>query len=172
MEIEELRTSWDELGRRDPLWAILTKASARGNRWNRDEFFKTGEYEIKSVLDYVDRMNFKCARERALDFGCGVGRLTQALCEYFRECWGVDIARSMIHLAEQYNQYADRCNYRINESDDLKLFEDNWFDCIYTNLVLQHIHPRFTRKYIGEFLRTLKPAGAAIFAVPSDPIVL
>jgi len=172
MELAELRSTWDELGRQDPLWAILTQPAKKGQKWDRAEFFKTGEHNIKSVMNYLDALKLRFPRDRALDFGCGVGRLTQALCNYFQECRGVDIAQSMIDLARQYNQHGSRCMYYVNGSDDLGLFEDNSFDFIYTNIVLQHIDPIYSKNYIKEFLRTLRPAGIVIFALPSDPIIL
>ncbi len=38
----------------------------------------------------------------ALDFGCGIGRLTQLLCKFFKKCIGVDISKEMIKLANKY----------------------------------------------------------------------
>jgi predicted TPR repeat methyltransferase len=52
-------------------------------------------------------------RDTALDFECGVGRVTQALCARFARCDGVDIAGSMIRLARQYNRFGDRCQYYV-----------------------------------------------------------
>jgi len=56
---------------------------------------------------------FPLRRGRALDFGCGVGRLTQALCRYFDECDGVDIAPSMIELARKYDRPWRRLWYEV-----------------------------------------------------------
>ena len=39
------------------------------------------------------------ARRSALDFGCGIGRLSQALAEHFDQVYGVDISPKMIELA-------------------------------------------------------------------------
>jgi len=75
----------------------------------------------------------------------------------------------MIDLARQFNQYGDRCQYYLNPRDDLSLFEDNAFDFIYSNITLQHMPPRFARRYILEFLRLLKPGGLMIFQIPSRP---
>ena len=48
--------------------------------------------EVEALFDTIARLGVDVGRERALDFGCGVGRVTQALCEYFTECTGIDIA--------------------------------------------------------------------------------
>jgi SAM-dependent methyltransferase len=169
MDLKELQKHWDELGRRDPFWAVLTDYQKKGGQWDPVEFFKTGEEEIACVMEYVESLGFPLHRNRALDFGCGVGRLSQALCSYFKQCCGVDIASSMIELARKYNRYGDRCQYYVNESDDLRLFEGDSFDFIYSNIVLQHMRPKYSKKYIQELLRILTPGGLFIFQIPSEP---
>jgi len=105
-----------------------------------------------------------------LDFGCGVGRLTQAFCDYFAECHGVDIAPSMIELADRYNRRGAAARYHCNDRDDLSLFGDGTFCFVYSNLVLQHMEPAYSRKYIREFLRVLQPGGIALFQLPGEPV--
>jgi SAM-dependent methyltransferase len=170
MDLDELQRHWDELGKRDPFWAVLTDPQKKGRKWDPIEFFKTGEEEIACIMEYVESLGFPLPRNRALDFGCGVGRLSQALCGYFKRCCGVDIASSMIELAKTYNRYGNRCQYYVNESDDLRLFENDSFDFIYSNIVLQHMRPKYSKKYIQEFLRTLAPGGLLIFQIPSEPV--
>ena len=109
-------------------------------------------------------------RKKTLDFGCGVGRLTQALASYFDEVHGVDIAPSMIELAKQHNFYKHKCFYHLNERDNLQLFGDRSFNFIYTNITLQHIHPTYSKNYIKEFLRILAPGGLLIMQLPSEKI--
>jgi 2-polyprenyl-3-methyl-5-hydroxy-6-metoxy-1,4-benzoquinol methylase len=122
MDIKELQKSWDSFGQKDPFWAILTSSSRRNNKWNQKEFFATGETQIALVMKQLDTMGLHLKRGRCLDFGCGVGRLTQALCQFFEECDGVDIAPSMVKAARHYNSYAERCRYHLNEMSDLRLF--------------------------------------------------
>jgi SAM-dependent methyltransferase len=70
-------------------------------------------------------------------------------------------------LAEQYNRFGERCKYIINEEANLSIFEDDSFDFIYSNIALQHIKPKYSKKYIVEFLRILSPQGLLIFQQPS-----
>jgi SAM-dependent methyltransferase len=120
-------------------------------------------------MEFIDSLPMKLARRRALDFGCGVGRLTQALCKYFQHCIGVDIAPSMIELARKFNRYGDRCEYRENPFDDLHEFDNDQFDFIYSNIVLQHMEPRYSERYVQEFVRVLSPEGLAVFQIPAKP---
>lgn len=167
MNIKKLKESWDEFGTTDPLWSILTDPRKKGNRWSADDFFETGREEIDSVMHYIDSLKITLRREKALDFGCGAGRLTQALAQYFNKVYGVDIAASMIELAEKHNRYKDRCKYILNEENSLCLFENDSFDFIYSNIVLQHMKPKYSKAYIREFLRIMKPNGLLVFQQPS-----
>jgi SAM-dependent methyltransferase len=169
MGIRSLQKLWDALGRTDPLWAVLTDPSKKGNRWRLDEFFQTGGREISSLMAHVDALGVDLSRKRALDFGCGVGRLSQALVEHFEEVRGVDIAPSMIARAEEYNRYGPRCRYHLNDTGDLSLFSDDTFDLVYSNITLQHIPPPFAAAYIDELVRVLAPRGLLIFQLPSGP---
>ena len=167
MDLKQLKENWDLLGKADPLYAILTAAEKRG-KWNLQEFFQTGQHEIASLMHSIDSQGISLKREKALDFGCGVGRLTQALCSYFESCCGVDIAPSMIELARRYNRYGNKCRYLLNDSDDLRLFHDNTFDFVCSRLVLQHMSPDYSKNYIREFLRVLQPHGLIVFQLPAE----
>ena len=47
------------------------------------------------MQDLTER-DLSVRRSRSLDFGCGIGRLTQAMAEFFEVCDGVDISPTMI----------------------------------------------------------------------------
>lgn len=172
MDIKDLQKNWNEFGKMDPLWSILTSSDKKGNKWDIHEFFATGKREIDAAMKYIKSLGINVPRRKALDFGCGVGRLTQALTPYFDEVYGVDIASSMIKLAKKYNRHGDKCHYYLNETNDLKLFPNNSFDLIYTVLTLQHMEPRYSKNYIKGFLRILAPHGVLIFQLPSKPIII
>ena len=167
MKLGDLRRTWEALGETDPFWAILTDPSKKNNRWDPQEFFASGEAEIDCLMDSIAALPVPVKRGAALDFGCGVGRLTQALCRHFERCIGVDIASSMIRLAQEHNRFGDRCQYLVNEAGDLRMFGDGCFDFIYSNIVLQHIPPEYSARYIRDFIRVLSAAGLAVFQVPS-----
>jgi SAM-dependent methyltransferase len=168
MDLKSLQRHWDELGRSDPLWAVLTREDARGNRWDTDEFFAHGRREIDALMADLERLRRPRERLRALDFGCGAGRLSQALAGHFAQVDGVDIAPAMIEAASRYNRQGDRCRFHANGRPDLALFPDRTFDLVYSGLTLQHMEPEYARGYVTEFMRVLKPDGLAVFQVPSE----
>jgi ubiquinone/menaquinone biosynthesis C-methylase UbiE len=101
----------------------------------------------------------------ALDFGCGLGRLTQALCERFGSVYGIDISETMITGAKSHNRHGDRAIYHANALDQLPMVPTRTVDFVYSRLVLQHIPREVQEKYIAEFARILAPSGVAVFQV-------
>lgn len=170
MEFGELRRNWNDFGKTDPLWAILTVPGTRHGGWDPDEFFRAGQTEIELVMQRVAEETGgrrPAGHGRALDFGCGAGRLTQALAAHFNNVVGVDIAPSMIDLARDYDRSAGKCAFVLLEGEDLSELEDGSFDFAYTAHVLQHMHPRYARRYIAEFIRVLRPDGCAFIQMPT-----
>jgi SAM-dependent methyltransferase len=168
MDLRQLQSHWDTFGRLDPMWAILTTDEKRGGKWEHGEFFATGRNEIGQIVEYVKGLGMPKAWRLALDFGCGVGRLTQALAEHFDRATGVDIAPSMVEEARKHNRHGGRCEYHLNDRDDLSVFASGTFDLIYSNIVLQHMRPEYSRRYVREFVRVLAPGGVAVFQLPSE----
>lgn len=163
MSLEKLKNDWDSLAERDALWAILTDSSKAGGKWDVAEFMATGDAEIKTVMSHLAGLGCMPNNDAALDFGCGVGRLTQALARHFASCVGVDISRQMIQQAESLNRYA-HCRYVANS--DAKLpFPDASFSFVYSNIVLQHVPRRLAKDYLREFVRVLAPGGVVVFGV-------
>jgi ubiquinone/menaquinone biosynthesis C-methylase UbiE len=171
MKLKNLEKHWDAFGRINPMGAILTEnrlAVPWDRQWDAKAFFETGVREIDHVMEYAATLPVNFARQRALDFGCGIGRLTQGLAAHFSEIHGVDIAPSMIKAASQFNCYGERCHYHLNPASDLRLFPDDHFGFIYSNIVLQHMEPRYSQKYIQEFIRVLVRGGLLVFQLPSE----
>jgi SAM-dependent methyltransferase len=166
-DLDQLKADWEYLAQTDPLWAICSDPTKARGAWQPAEFFASGEAEIGTVLAHVESLGLRPDYSgRALDFGCGVGRLTRALAARFAACAGVDISDTMIAAANDWNRAGDRCVYLVNDRDDLRRFEDGSFSFIYSSIVLQHMEPPFMAHYITEFVRLLTPDGILVFQVP------
>jgi len=166
--LKQNNRDWNDLAEFDPLWAILSDPSKRFNKWDKKEFFETGKSEVDDIIAKSKKLGFPKNFHYALDFGCGVGRLAKALSNYFDVCYGVDISENMIKLANQYNQNNSKCKFVVNSDNELSMFTDNFFDFIYTNIVLQHIPDKDSIKsYIIEFIRILNENGILIFQLPN-----
>jgi len=152
------------------MWAILADPTRRGSRWDLSEFLATGETEIDTVMSHISSLGVRIDFSGvAFDFGCGIGRLTQALGRRFAKCIGVDISATMIEKAEALNPDPEKCGFHVNRSPSLEMFADDSFSFIYSNIVLQHMSPHYAGRYIREFVRVLRPSGVLVFQT-SDSI--
>jgi 2-polyprenyl-3-methyl-5-hydroxy-6-metoxy-1,4-benzoquinol methylase len=168
-DVEQLRRTWEQHGQSDPLWAILTEAEKRGGRWDAGAFFATGREEIGALMRTLEAFGAPRRRQRALDFGCGVGRLTEALAEHFPSVDGVDISETMIQRARELSAHPDACRYHVNTRGDLQLFEDATFDLVHSSIVLQHVGRELAASYLTEFVRILRPGGVVHVQLPTTP---
>ncbi|HMA35941.1 MAG TPA: class I SAM-dependent methyltransferase [Chloroflexia bacterium] len=167
MSLQQHQQDWEAMAALDPLWAILSRPAQRYGHWALDSFLATGEAEIAEVLRIGRGLGYPQAWGRALDFGCGVGRVTRALAPRFQECVGVDISAQMIQLARQLNADRPNCTFVLNTAADLAAFPDRSFDLVYCNLVLMHLpSPALAGHYIGEFLRLIREGGLVVFELP------
>jgi ubiquinone/menaquinone biosynthesis C-methylase UbiE len=165
--LEKLQRNWEGLAQADPLYAICADPRKRNRDWTKEDLFATGKNEVAVVLSCIAEAGLRLdTASPALDFGCGVGRLTRALAEHFPECWGVDISPTMINLAREFNHDIPQCRFLLNEKDRLESLDDNYFGFIYTSIVLQHIAPGFAAKYVAELIRVLKPGAVMVFQLP------
>jgi SAM-dependent methyltransferase len=161
---------WNELAEIDPLWAILSWDDKRRGTWDLEEFLGTGDAEINFALDLAAGLGLPTRNDAALDFGCGVGRLTRPLAGRFVHCEGVDISPRMVELAAKYNDDVSNVRFVVNTEPHLELYEDKSFDFIYTNRVLQHLpSDHAIRSILSEFCRLLAPGGVLCFGVPMPP---
>jgi len=170
MTLREVQQYWDRQAHADPMWAILTDPAKAGGRWDADEFFATGVRDVDILMEQAAAWRKPVAPRSALDFGCGIGRLSQAMAGHFDKVYGVDISPKMIELARQLNHNGARVEYLCNPAGDLSYFADGSIDMILSWITLQHVRPRYARRYIQEFLRVLAPGGLLLFQYPSKPI--
>jgi SAM-dependent methyltransferase len=162
------RQNWDDLSVLDPYWAILSEPDRRFGRWDRETFLTSGRNEIDEVLREGARFGLPVAHRDALDFGCGAGRLTQALSRHFERCLGLDVAEQMISEARQLAAGIENCQFAVHHSPELDSLETGTFDLVVSRLVLQHIPSADAKaRYISEFVRVLRPGGLLAFQLPS-----
>ena len=166
MDIDELKKKWDYLGASDPLWAVITDHSKKGNQWNREEFFETGRTDARAFVALARHLMPGFEIEHALDFGCGVGRLTQGHVPFVNRITGVDISGPMIEQANLLNTSPEKADFQLNTKPDLSLFASETFTYIISHIVLQHVPAVIHRRYVKEFVRVLRRGGVCIFQLP------
>lgn len=164
-ESKRLQSTWETWARTDPLFAILSDPSKRGGKWEIDEFMAHTP-ELDSALALATKHHLLVGRSSALDLGCGVGRITQALANHFDSVVGVDISEAMIAQAVRLNRHGDRCRYF---SGDLSRFPDNTFDLAFSVYVIQHVPTSMQGEFLRELVRVIRPNGLLICQIAAPP---
>jgi SAM-dependent methyltransferase len=168
-DLQQLSADWTTLGAEDPLWAVYVAPGTRGGRWDVDAFFALGRDEVDRVLAELDGLGLRPGRRLAVDFGCGVGRLSAALARHVDEVVGVDLAPSMLAEARRLDRTGGRVRFMLNAEPDLRFLADRSVDLMYSSLVLQHLDRGLAMRYVREFTRVLTPGGVAVFQVADRP---
>ena len=97
---------------------------------------------------------------RALEIGCGPGRVMLPMSRRFREIHGVDVSDEMIRQARRRLSQSPNAHAGVNNGLDLGGFTDESFDFVYSYAVFQHIPSReVVLHYLREAWRVLRPGG-------------
>ena len=168
-DIDDVSRTWTKLGSEDPMWAVLTDKGKDKNRWSPEEFLATGVTEIDTVIGRLVELGLEPGRGRALDFGCGAGRLSHGLAQAgFGEVLGCDISPTMLAKAREIVP-DPACRFLQVAGTDLGAVESDSVDLVYSCRVLQHMPPALAHGYIREFWRVAKPGGVVVFQMPTRP---
>ena len=170
---EQLKTTWAELGRVDPLWAVATREETRGGKWDLHEFCQTGEQDVARYYQLLRTHGFCPSRlNHILDFGCGVGRLSVAWSSRAEFVTGVDISPSMIGKGQALLAGVKNVHLQVNEEPNLKCFPDAEFDLICSHICLQHMAWPIAAGYLREFGRVCRPEGWVAFQLPARQLTV
>ncbi len=150
--------------------------TASQNKWNNlaeEDIYKAIWCSRGEVTSDWDEATIQCLEVilksipiqpewKVLDLGCGIGRLTKPMAAKCSEIIGVDFSVEMIEQAKKY--LTSVCNVRLvqNNGMDLSLFEDSYFDFVYSMITFQHIPSlAIVENYVSEVARILKSGGYA-----------
>lgn len=156
-----MREDWNSRAREDASYYV-----AFGRRdQTADEFFATGQEIVVSLERELARLAPGNPRaRRALEIGCGPGRLLLPMSRHFGEIHGVDVSDEMIARARQNLAPVPHAHVHATNGASLAAFADSSFDFVYSYAVFQHIPSRdVVFEYMAETERILKPGGIARF---------
>lgn len=151
-----MRADWNERAREDAHYYV-----AFGRReQDEDEFYATAAEVVASVeweMKHLGPAANPRAR-RALEIGCGPGRLLKPLARNFGEIHGVDVSDEMIRLARERLRGIRHAHVHATDGATLGQFADESFDVVYSYAVFQHIPSRdVVMEYCREAHRVMKP---------------
>lgn len=158
--MNKMRERWDQRARRDAIGYIEAVREVR----DVEDFFALGEHFVQLLADPV--LN-GVAHGRALDLGCGLGRVTRPLAGRFDEVVGVDVSSEMVRRAEELHPAAEFPNVSFHATDGVSLpLEDESVDFVFSYEVFQHLPSRdVMHANLREVARVLRPEGLALIHV-------
>jgi SAM-dependent methyltransferase len=156
---------WEKWGRQDPYYGVITDERYRAGRLTaeaRAEFFASGEAHVEGVITTCRRLfEPSFAPKRALDFGCGVGRVLVPLARISELVVGADVSRAMLEAAERHCTASGVSNVYLVVSDDALTQVQGQFDLIHSTITLQHIEVERGLVILTHLLHRLAPGGIA-----------
>ena len=155
--VERMREDWDRRARED---AFYYAGFGRRNQDER-EFFSSAAEVFGAITGELVRLPEAPAHSRrALEIGCGPGRLMLPMSTHFGEIHGVDISEEMAARAREALRDVPHAHVHVTPGDGLGMFPAEYFDFIYSYIVFQHIpDPAIVLNYLREAHRTLKTGG-------------
>lgn len=152
-----MRADWNRRAKEDANFYV-----AFGRRGQSEQEFATSaEVITPAIIRELARLTPAPAQQRrALDIGCGPGRLMLPLADHFGEIHGIDVSDEMIELARARLNSVPHAHLHVGSGSDLQPLESNYFDLVYSYVVFQHIPTRdIVLNYLREAERVLKPGG-------------
>ena len=159
---DRMKADWNQRAKEDAHYYV-----AFGRRdQTEDDFYATAS-EVLAGLQWELRHLGPTANpraRRALEIGCGPGRLIKPMSRYFGEIHGVDVSDQMIAMARERLHDVPHAHVHATDGASLSQFADESFDFIYSYAVFQHIPSRdVVLEYCREAHRVMKP-GAVLRA--------
>lgn len=158
--------TWEEKAKSNPLFAIMSQenfinASSEITEDQLSLFYNRGEQFWQRWFQTLFWETNDKKESRILDYGCGMGRITNQAANFSSHTYGVDISKTQIEYAKKYCPNSDRIQFHsLNEKDFTIPLQNDFFDIVYSYAVLQHIKLRSSLGIaIHEMCRVLKKKG-------------
>ena len=166
MMFDDTDRDWEKLAKHEPYFAVITSDKFRNanlTRESKEEFFAGGLKHIHRVLQEVrEHVDPSFSIKRALDFGCGVGRVVIPLANIAQEVTGVDVSDSMLKEARKNCEARSIKNVVLVKSDDNLSVLDGKYDFIHSHIVFQHIPVERGQRIFENLLAHLETDGVCV----------
>src|SRR5262249_25450679 len=141
-----MRADWDRRARENAKRFI-----ACGHSETDEAFWASGRRDLDQLILHDLELE---PSARALEIGCGLGRILRPLSERIDRACGVDISAEMVAGARR--ELAERPNIEVFVTDGrLRGIADAALDFVYSFIVFQHIpSKKAVARYLKEAART------------------
>ncbi len=157
---------WEYYGEETPYFAVVTEDKFRKENLDksaREEFFAGGEEYVAKIWNEIETHFTKNFRpNNAVDFGCGVGRLTIPLAKRCKKIIGVDIAEKMLNETNFNCKLLGIENVSFVKSDDTLSKLTEKVDFVHSFIVIQHIKPTVGEKIFSRLIDVLNDGGIGV----------
>jgi trans-aconitate methyltransferase len=151
-------TDWEVIASTQAFFGVLANEEYLAHNLTperKDAFYETGRGDIEHVAAMLHKVSDGAFAPRsALDFGCGVGRLTFAMRKYAAVVTGVDSAEGMLDVARA--EQLARGLTGIEWRRDLPPGPVDWVNSL---IVMQHIPPERGHDLLEQLADLLAPGG-------------
>jgi ubiquinone/menaquinone biosynthesis C-methylase UbiE len=164
--LTQMRSDWNDRAKENAQYYVQNSTKD----WDQREFFRSGEINVAN--DVLGDMPSICGGRRspldlrALEIGCGVGRMTRMLSRVFGHVTGVDISEEMIAQARRNTADWNNVDLIVGDGCTLGGLPDSSYDYAFSYIVFQHI-PSYDviASYCREVFRVLQPGSLFKFQV-------
>jgi SAM-dependent methyltransferase len=158
--------AWERMGAVEPYYGVKPEHGYLRQNIDaaaRAEFFRTGEHQVQQTLRIIrERFDRNFNPTRALDYGCGVGRVLVALACQAKQVVGCDISSSMLNESKANCDRLGLTNVSYVRADDQLSAVEGSFDLIFSDAVFQHIHPQRVDVILRALLDRLDEGGICV----------
>jgi ubiquinone/menaquinone biosynthesis C-methylase UbiE len=155
---DRMRADWNARAVEDAHYYVAFGAREQ----DEASFLATASEAVRAIESELKRFGpaTDTRTMRAIEIGCGPGRLIKPLSRHFGEIHGVDVSDEMIRIASGRLRNISNARVHATNGATLSQFADESIDFIYSYAVFQHIPSRdVVLSYMREATRVLKPGG-------------
>ncbi len=156
--------TWEYYGKHHPYYGVLSYSEFRAgvlDEQAKQKFFASGVEVVDNFIAHAEKAYGPLRYGTALDYGCGVGRLTRRLAERFRTVIGVDVASEMLEEARRNLSGCENVTLEQAGSESTTPL-----DFVLSKIVFQHIPASEGFPILERLATRLSPGGVGILDLP------
>jgi SAM-dependent methyltransferase len=168
MNMKPLTDIWEKFAQKNAEFYILTDKQVDYSSPKGQEFFyESGAKLAEKTFSKIEK--YLSGRDRALEIGCGIGRLTLPHAKLFLQIYAVDISKTMLQKLTATAKKRSISNIKTFLPHE-KWYNPESFDYAFSFIVFQHIENfSIIEKYIQRIGRALKIGGVAQLQFDTRP---
>ncbi len=147
-------------------WAPRTQREAERVTFSNTQSSDEIELASRQTAQEISRLFPQLQDKKALNLGCGYGRVDFYLAPEVGHLYLVDISKEMLKLAKARLANFANVSYVHNDGAALSDIPSASIDLVYSMFVLQHNAKEAAFRYLLEFNRILVPGGALLLQFP------